>query len=417
MTTYIVMTDGSPGMRETLLDACTKVGKPGPMGKLFIVESDAPIHTLETIPGVVDVEEDGELTPDELDEPDVQTQKNPENWFLRALSQDEDNYTYTRTGEGVDLYIVDSGIWYHHDEFEDRVVNLWSFDNEAYGSGMKSPHHGTMCAGCAGGKEHGVAKRVTLYNLRVNWTTANGLKAMDVILKHHLEKGDDRPSIVSMSFSTKNSYAYRYAMQQLIDHGVVCMASTGNYREAEARFPAGNDIVMGVSCLRYMYDDVNRLYPAPYTNYGKGTDVWAPGHNGTVAAYEHQGTQNANGTSAACPVAAGIMAMYLEGSRKPTTRQEVVNILEGFRRTCMRPFSLEGKYSDTLPLVTTSLFDHPVVIPHPIPEPPKPSPTPEPDPEPVPVPKKENREKTIKKYLPAALTTIAVAVIMYLIVN
>ena len=428
MTTYIVVTDGSPGVREALLRVCTKVGKPGSMERLLIVESDETAQVLESVPGVVNVEEDGDIEPD-LSTPDVYSQKNPENWFLNALSQDDDEYRYTRTGEGVDLYIVDSGVWDEHADFEDRVEHLWSFDDRPYGDGVKSDYHGTMCAGCAGGKEYGVAKRLKMYSLRIDWSRTTSLKAMDVLLKHHLEKGDDRPSVLSMSFSTGNSYAYRYTMKNLIDAGIVCMASTGNDQEDVAKYPAGNDIVIGVSCLGKIFGDIRRMVPAPYSNYGEGTDVWAPGHEGPVAGYMHQGTMSASGTSAACPVAAGIMSMYLQGSRKPTTREEVVGIVDGFLRVCARPISLTGRYVNSTPLTVTSLFDNDVVLPpivkEPVPEPepepipdPEPVPTPEPEPEPTPTPEpvvesKDEDENKVKKYLPIALGLIVGAIIIY----
>lgn len=417
MTTYIVVGDGSD-IRDRLLEACSKVGKPGPLGKIYIVESDAPIHILKSIPGVEDVEEDGDVEPDEDPlPPEVKVQENPDNWFLKTLAQDRSDYCYTRTGKGVDLYIIDSGIW-PHEEFEDRIVNLWAFDNKAYGEDVRSHHHGTMCAGCAGGKVHGVAKEVTLVNLRTNWTSSDTLKAMDNVLKHHLEKPNDRGSVLSMSFSSTSSYAYRYAIGELIDNGVVCLASTGNNREDAARYPAGNDEVLGIACMGHVSGDPMRLQPASYTNYGDRTDMWAPGHNGTVAGYNKE-VQNANGTSAACPVAAGVMAMYLEGSAKLTSRKEVLDAITGFFSNCLTTVDLSGQYKNTTPLIVTTLFNNAIFKPFPEPEPepiptPEPEPTPEPVPEPTP-PKENKKEKAIKKYLPAILGVVAVGIIVYLI--
>jgi len=354
MTTYLITTDNSPGVRAALLKVCTKVGIPGGLHDLLIVESAASILTLKSVQGVIDVEEDGESTVDDNNDNNNSIQQLPSNWFLPALSRTPEQYRYEKTGKGVDIYILDSGVNYKHPEFENRVVNLWSFDNRAFGDGVKSAAHGTMCASCAGGKEHGAAKEVTIVNVRFDFKYSTTIKALDIILKHHIDKAPDRPSILSMSFSGVSKSAHKKAIATLIDNGIVCMASTGNSGEPYSRFPAGNDIVIGVSALEQVNNDVLDLRPAGYSNYNLGTDVWAPGNNGVAAAHDSNGTQKASGTSAACPVAAGVMAMHLEGTLKLVDRKGVVSVLEQFLSECTRDTPMTGKYAQsTTKLVST----------------------------------------------------------------
>jgi len=355
MTTYIITTDGSVAVCKALLEVCTKVGEPGSLHNLLIVESNSSINTLKEVAGVIDVEEDGYAEVDNESSSSYKVQQSPRNWFLPALSRTPGQYHYDKTGKGVDLYIMDSGVNYTHPEFENRVVNLWSFDDLAVGGDVRSPEHGTMCAGCAGGKEHGVAKEVTIVNVRFDFKYSNSIKALDVILTHHLNKAANRPSILSMSFSSLAQTAYKRAIAALIDNGIVCLASTGNSNESAARFPAGNDIVIGVSALERVNTNVLVLRPASYSNYNQGTDVWAPGHNGIVADYNNNGTQTASGTSAACPVAAGIIAMHLESTPKLVNRAGVEAAIASFLTECTQDVEMTGKYSQSTTKTVSSM--------------------------------------------------------------
>ena len=76
------------------------------------------------------------------------------------------------TGQGVDIYILDSGIKYSHSEFaiEERAI-YGGFDFEPSsapdGPGSDCSGHGTHVAALAGGSTVGVARRATLHSIRV----------------------------------------------------------------------------------------------------------------------------------------------------------------------------------------------------------------------------------------------------------
>lgn len=411
MNTYLVKVS-TPEDRERLLDFCEKVGKPRAMKTLLVVKTDLLAEELMEIEGVVAVEEDDETdTPDYIDPADVIVQTGPSNWFLKGLS-DNPHYRYTRTGEGVDIYILDSGIRPTHEEFEGRVETLYSYDDKEWDSSEPaSPSHGTMCAGCAAGKLHGVAKKAKIYNMRYNWRNTEAIKAIDVMIEHHQAKPNDRGSVLSTSFSTRSSLAYEESAREVTEAGIVWCGSAGNDREAAARYPAGNENVIGVACLSTYRGNWRQLVPASYTNYGPGVNVWAPGDGGTVAGIQTDtDTQRAGGTSAACPVTAGIVAMILEGSAKLTTKEEVLAAHEALFAHCNDRATIRGKYADTVNRTPTSLIDPELIITEmPVPEPePEPTPIPpppeEPDPEPVPHPRptptpipRNNKPKWYKK--------------------
>jgi subtilisin family serine protease len=126
------------------------------------------------------------------------------------------------TGEGVDFVIMDSGIEVNHPEFQDasgalRVMQLDWFANH---SGVTNPYaasgplgaafyadtggHGTHCAGIAAGKTYGWAKNAHIYSLKV--LSSGGPDSISVelacdLLKFwHQNKGNNRPTVVNMSF-------------------------------------------------------------------------------------------------------------------------------------------------------------------------------------------------------------------------
>src|SRR3989441_5541251 len=57
------------------------------------------------------------------------------------------SYTYASTGAGVHVYLIDTGIWTPHREFEGRADNVY----DAFGlDGMDCQGHGTAGAGAGG---------------------------------------------------------------------------------------------------------------------------------------------------------------------------------------------------------------------------------------------------------------------------
>ncbi|KAL5493194.1 hypothetical protein EMCRGX_G014336 [Ephydatia muelleri] len=99
-------------------------------------------------------------------------------WHLDRIDQRPrtPNYFYQpiATGAGVDVYIVDGGINYYHEEFENRAIyagydavdvylNLSRSDQRR---GLDCDGHGTHVASLCGGKTYGSAKGVTLLSLR-----------------------------------------------------------------------------------------------------------------------------------------------------------------------------------------------------------------------------------------------------------
>ena len=113
------------------------------------------------------------------------SQPNPPSWGLprvgqRNLPLDQSVYKYkSSAGEGVDVYILDTGIMISHNDFEGRAT--WGFTAGGQGFGDADGNgHGTHCAGTVAGKQYGIANTPTPMTafMRLNTTPLTSAAGM-----------------------------------------------------------------------------------------------------------------------------------------------------------------------------------------------------------------------------------------------
>ncbi len=90
--------------------------------------------------------------------------------FLQRLSNRNNTrngkYVYPdEAGEGVNVYVVDTGVMIDHPEFEGRAK--WGVSTVENGSHVDGQGHGTHVAGTIASKNYGVAKKANIIGVRV----------------------------------------------------------------------------------------------------------------------------------------------------------------------------------------------------------------------------------------------------------
>ena len=91
--------------------------------------------------------------------------ESPTSWVLDSLDSEklDDQYHFTRTGKGVNVYVVDSGIEANHRDFDNRAdMNSLVTETQPDCTG-----HGSHVAGLVGGRNVGVAKRANIHSIKV----------------------------------------------------------------------------------------------------------------------------------------------------------------------------------------------------------------------------------------------------------
>lgn len=233
------------------------------------------------------------------------------------------NYTYDRTGNGVNAYIIDTGIRTSHSEFEGRAKAGWDFIANRAGSGTDCHGHGTHVAGTVGGKTYGVAKAVTLTALRVLNCNGDGNYDDIIAALDWVAQNGQKPGVVNMSLGGGTSSTVDTAVRKTTAAGFAVVVAAGNdTKDACTKSPARAKEAITVGAT----DSSDRR--GSFSNYGQCVDVWAPGVSITSAySSSNTATTTWNGTSMAAPHVTGIAALYLQGAPKASANSVINNVM------------------------------------------------------------------------------------------
>jgi cerevisin len=226
-------------------------------------------------------------------------------------------------GEGVDAYVIDTGVNIHHKEFQGRAK--WGKTIPLDDDDVDANGHGTHCAGTIASRKYGVAKSANIIAVKVlgsngsgtmsdvlagvQWATTQAQAKLAAARAEFLATGktSHRGSVANMSLGGGKSRALEEVVDAAVEGGLHFAVAAGNEnKDACNTSPAGaqNAITVGASTL-----GDERAY---FSNWGPCVDVFAPGLN-ILSTWntDETATNTISGTSMASPHVAGLIAYLL----------------------------------------------------------------------------------------------------------
>ncbi len=248
-------------------------------------------------------------------------------WGLDRIDQRPRNlnttYIYDQTGQGVNAYVLDTGIRSTHTQFGSRVDLDFSAINDGNGP-SDCNGHGTHVSGIIGGNTYGVAKNVRLHSVRVLGCNGQGtwsgvISGIDWVTAHA-----NRPAVANMSLGGGANQAVDDAVRRSIRSGVTYVIAAGNDYSGNScsHSPARTREAITVGATQSNDSKAN------YSNIGTCIDTFAPG-SGIISSWWTSDTavRTLNGTSMAAPHVAGVAVLYLQNHTNATP-QAVTNSLQ-----------------------------------------------------------------------------------------
>eukprot|EP00731_Ephydatia_muelleri_P010949 Em0005g1535a len=264
-------------------------------------------------------------------------------WHLDRIDQRprtlDHFYQPIASGAGVDVYIVDCGINYYHEEFQNRAIYAGYDAVDAYlglkdktRKGLDCFGHGTHVASLCGGKTYGSAKGVTLLSLRAldctnfaPWSVV--LDALDYIARTAPQRG--RRAIVSMSLAGDYFQAINDAVRKLYSLGIPVIVAAGNdWSDACSQSPASSPYAITVGGTRNG-DGLYNILGADYTC--------------------NNCSKYLSGTSMATPIVSGVAAMLLQREPSLTPAALKAKLVATATVGAIDFSSIPARYKDSTP--------------------------------------------------------------------
>ena len=247
-------------------------------------------------------------------------------------------YTYSATGAGVTVYVVDTGIRSTHLDFTtnadgesvpSRVSGGISKQDDDNGT-ADCLGHGTHVAGTIGGINNGVAKGVTLVPVRV--LDCDGVSSSQIVaegLDWIVANHTTGPAVANLSLTNEGGadLVVEAAVDRLIKDGVTTVIAAGNgvYDRTIHDNKGVGACTVSPSRVRAAITvgaTTKTDRRAGFSNFGSCVDLYAPGVDIESDSYlDDDLLATMSGTSMAAPHVSGAAALYLEDHPTATPAQ------------------------------------------------------------------------------------------------
>jgi cerevisin len=222
-------------------------------------------------------------------------------------------------GQGVDVYVLDTGINTAHQVFATADGGSRADLQSLASTQIDDEGHGTHVSGTIGGQSVGVAPAVSLHGIKIlesdgSGSTSTILKGMETVLEAHAQRKSQPGfigSVVNMSLGGTRSRALNSAAGSLTQGGVHVVVSAGNEADDACNYsPSGqggvNGDVISVGSIGATYE------VSSFSNTGRCVDVYAPGES-IVSSWitSNRSLNILQGTSMSCPHVTGLVAYFM----------------------------------------------------------------------------------------------------------